>query len=93
MNDEVTIKELFEAKLMGIKAEIRAGYDITNLQLKQVIQHQKETNGKLKIVHKETSFSRWCYRNAVWAISLFCGSVVLIIIFHKEIIQILLNKI
>ena len=90
---KISVKELYEAKLARHKAELMANQDIMIFQLKEILKHQKETNGKVKVIYTETSFSRWCQRNYKTAIILFVLAVILISIFHGEIIQVLINKI
>lgn len=64
----ITTKELLDAKLKGLKAEVSSGYDILIYKVDEILKHQKETNGQVKIIKKETTFYRWCHRNYKTAI-------------------------
>lgn len=74
----ISVKELVEAKLAGIKAEIKAGYDMNQLMLKQILKHQEKTNGKVQIIYSETSFFRWIQRNP--KLSVLVGIIIVSII-------------
>lgn len=60
---EITTKELFEAKLKGLKAELSSGQFIINHKLDELLKYQKETNGKVQVIYSETSFFRFIQRN------------------------------
>ncbi len=52
------IRELLEAKLSGFKAELKSGMDMQTYKLDELIDYQKEQNGRIGKLEKETSFFR-----------------------------------
>jgi len=56
-------EEVFDLKLIGVKAEIKAGNDITVYKLEELIEYQKKQNGKIKTLEDETRIWRLIHRN------------------------------
>lgn len=64
-----------DAKLSGISGKITAGFDMVQLQLAEIIEHQKRTNGNVKKnaqeiydLQSQTRFVRWVCRNPQYAV-------------------------
>lgn len=96
-NEEVLsqIKELIELQNKGLKAEIKANHDMTNLQLSEIIKRQDRTNGhvadnakNIQLINRQTRFVRWCNENPPLAIILllilFFGVVFLVEVIGLE---------
>lgn len=52
------IKELLLLHQQAINANIKAGNDMIELKLQEVIKHQKETNGRVNYLEQQTKFAR-----------------------------------
>lgn len=89
--NNIELKELFEAHMKTLKAEIRAGNDMLSYKVDEVISHQKTTNGRVNCLEDrfdkhddchhdlESRLSLWLWirRNPGWSIAIL---IVLIIV-------------
>jgi hypothetical protein len=57
------LAELLDAKMTGLKAEIKASTDFTGYKLDQLIDYQKVQNGRIDILENETRMFRLIHRN------------------------------
>jgi len=80
MEDFLELKELLDAKFTGIKAEIKAGNDFITYKLDEVINHQKESNGRLCKQEDNTRFARWIELHPKMSIIFFILSIAIIVI-------------
>ena len=55
--------EVFNAKMTGLKAEIKAGNDIQVYKLDKLIEYQKIQNGDIRMLKDETRIWRLIHRN------------------------------
>jgi len=56
-------EEVFNLKLTGVKAEIKAGNDIQVYKLDKLIDYQKIQNGRVQRLEDETRVFRLIHRN------------------------------
>ena len=56
-------EDVFNAKMTGVKAEIKAGTDMTVYKLNELIDYQKIQNGRTTKLEDETRVFRFIHRN------------------------------
>ena len=56
-------EDVFNAKMTGVKAEIKAGNDIQVYKLDKLIEYQKTQNGRTTKLEEETRVFRLVHRN------------------------------
>lgn len=59
----VELKELMNVVMTGIRAEIKAGNDMINYKMDELIQYQKIQNGRTQKLEEETKVWRLIHRN------------------------------
>jgi hypothetical protein len=64
------LAELMDAKLTGLKAEIKASTDMTTYKLDELITYQKVQNGRLSCLEDETRVFRLIHRNSRTSIAI-----------------------
>ncbi len=95
-------KDYLDLMCKGLRAEIKSISDFHELKfcqviepkLDEIIEHQKESNGKLLTVDKETKFAQWVQSHPKLSTTFFilsiCGIVIAVNFFgFKEIIDLL----
>lgn len=68
--NNIELKELINAHMVGVRAELKSMGDMMNFRFDEVIKHQKETNGrvtrteiKVDCLEKTTTIQRWIRKN------------------------------
>ncbi len=99
MSEMSEIRQVVEDKLTGIHAEIKAGYDASDMQFKHVkkelesIQRKQDiTNGRVKDLEKQTKMSRYLEKHPViFVFILFGFSIAINVIEPQQIINALIR--
>lgn len=80
------LKELIMLNFRAIKSEYRAEFEVLNLSNKEMIKHQKATNGQVQAskikaeeCQKSVSFFRLLQKNPVKSIFVFCLIIFLMV--------------
>lgn len=73
-------KQLLDEMIKGVNARIDSTHEIVMLQLEQILEQTKKTNGRVTKLEQETTFWRWFERKPVR----FVAAVIFIIILSIE---------
>ena len=63
-------RELMQAKFTHLSAILQDGFEQAREQRREIITHQKETNGRVNCLERNLAFVRWCGKNPRLAIPL-----------------------
>jgi len=58
-------KQLLDEMLRGVRAEIKANHELMMLQLGQILEQTKKTNGRVTKLELETGIGRWFERKPI----------------------------
>ena len=58
-------KQLIDEMMKGIRAEIRSNYELQRIQLNQILEQTKKTNGRVTKIELETGIGRWFERKPI----------------------------